>query len=67
MRIAVVYNTSPKSRHQRMWVGAMNPSAVRASLSRKNNPGNATQPYCCDGSLIALLSLTEQTRRICSQ
>lgn len=40
IRIAVVYSASPKCRHQRMWLAAMNPLAVHTEhswlLGRKN-------------------------------
>lgn len=49
-----------------MWLGALNPSVIWALLS-KNTTGNATWLYCCDGSPVALLGLTEQSMLLCLQ
>lgn len=70
IRIAVVYNASPKSRHQRMWLAAMKPLAVHTEhswlLGRKNR-SKAIMSCHCNNPPVALLSLTEQTRWICSR
>lgn len=59
IRIAVVYNASPKSRHQRMWPAAMNPLAVHTEyswlLGRKKNRTKAIMSCHCDNPLVSLL------------
>lgn len=67
----MVYNASPKYRHQRMWLAAMKPLAAHTEhswlLGRKKNTSKAIMSCHCNNSPVALLSLTQQTRWIRSR
>lgn len=67
IRIAVVYNASPKSRHQRMWLAAMNPLAVHTQhswlLGRKKNRSKAIMScHCNNPTLLCSASQSKEGR-----
>lgn len=64
IRIAVVYNSSPKSRHQRMWLAAMKPLAAHTEHTAGCWAGRRTEvrPSCPVTVTIPLSACSEQNK-----